>query len=92
MASIKKLKKDIDYLTFAVIGDSLNCLAYGKGTDEISAVVEDIINTRNNLRLRVNAGKTVAKEEKKAYYRELYKDLMVSIDGAFSKLSELVKD
>lgn len=92
MASIKKLKKDIDYLTFAVIGDSLNCLAYGKDTDGISAVVEDIINTRNNLRLRVNAGKTVAKEEKKAYYRELYKDLMVSIDGAFSKLSELVKD
>ena len=92
MASIKRLKKDIDYLTFAVIGDSLNCLAYGKDTDGISAVVEDIINTRNNLRLRVNAGKTVAKEEKKAYYRELYKDLMVSIDGAFSKLSELVKD
>ena len=92
MASIKRLKKDIDYLTFAVIGDSLNCLAYGKSTDEISAVVEGIIETRNSLRQRVNAGKAVVKEERKAYYKELYKDLMVSVDGAFSKLSELVKE
>ena len=66
MASIKRLKKDIDYLTFAVIGDSLNCLAYGKSTDEISAVVENIIETRNGLRQRVNAGKAVGKEERKA--------------------------
>ena len=36
MASIKRLKKDIDYLTFAVIDDCLNCLAYGKSTDDIS--------------------------------------------------------
>lgn len=92
MASIKRLKKDIDYLTFAVIGDSLNCLAYGKSTDEISAVVENIIDTRNNLRQRVNAGKAVVDSERKAYYREIYKDLMVSVDGAFAKLSKLVKE
>jgi hypothetical protein len=92
MASIRRLKKDIDYLTFAVIGDSLNCLAYGKSTDEISAIVENMIETRNGLRQRATAGKAVEKRERKAYYRQLNKDLMVSIDGAFSKLSELVKE
>ena len=92
MASIKRLKKDIDYLTFAVIGDSLNCLAYGKSIDEISTIVENIIDTRNNLRQRVHAGKAVVTDEKKAYYRGIYKDLMVSVDDAFSKLSELVKE
>ena len=39
MASIKRLKKDIDYLTFAVIDDCLNCLAYGKSTDDISWIL-----------------------------------------------------
>ena len=90
MASIKKLKKDIDYLTFAVIGDSLNCLAYGKGTDEISAVVEDIINTRNNLRLRVNAGKTVAKEEKKAF--ENLSNVMKEDNSFFNKIRKFLRD
>lgn len=33
MASIRRLKKDIDCLTFAVVDDSLNCLAVGKSMD-----------------------------------------------------------
>lgn len=91
MASIRRLKKDIDCLTFAVVDDCLNCLAYGKSTDDISGVVQDVINTRNNMRQRVNAGKGVAKGERKAHYKAIYKDLMISVDGAFSKLSDLVK-
>lgn len=91
MASIRRLKKDIDYLTFAVIADSLNCLSYGKSTDDISQVVENIIETRNVLRNRVNAGKSLKGAEKKAHYKELRKEVMVSVDGAFTKLSELVK-
>lgn len=91
MASIKRLKKDIDYLTFAVIDDCLNCLAYGKSTDDLSDIVQHVIDTRNDIRQRVNAGKTVAKGERKAYYQSICKDLMVTVDGAFSKLSDLVK-
>lgn len=91
MASIRRLKKDIDYLAFAVVEDSLNCLSYGKSTDDISEIVQNIIDTRNMMRLKVNAGKQVAKAEKKAYYRNICKELMVSVDGAFTKLSELVK-
>ncbi len=91
MASIKRLKKDIDYLTFAVIDDCLNCLAYGKSSDDISDIVENVINQRNVLRQRVNAGKAVAKSERKEYYKGVCKDVMTSVDGAFTQLSELVK-
>ena len=57
MASIKRLKKDIDYLTFAVIDDCLNCLSYGKSTDDISGIVQDVIDARNSMRQRVNVGR-----------------------------------
>ena len=87
MASIRRLKKDIDCLTFAVVDDSLNCLAVGKSMDDISEIVQHIIDSRNDLRQRVNAGKQVAK----AYYRTIGKDLIASVDGAFTKLSDLVK-
>ena len=91
MASVRKLKKDIDYLTFAVVGDSLNCLSYGSNSDEISEIVQTVIDGRTVLRMRINAGKNVSKSERKAYYRTICKDLMLSVDEAFSKLSDLVK-
>ena len=91
MASIRRLKKDIDCLTFAVVDDSLNCLAVGKSMDDISEIVQHIIDSRNDLRQRVNAGKQVAKADRKGYYRTIRKDLIASVDGAFTKLSDLVK-
>lgn len=91
MASIRRLKKDIDCLTFAVVDDCLNCLTYGKSTDDISEIVQQVIDSRNSMRQRVNGGKAVVKNERKAYYQAIYKDLMISVDGAFTKLSDLVK-
>lgn len=91
MASIRRLKKDMDYLTFAVVDDCLNCLAYGKDSDDMAGIVEEVINKRNELRQRVNAGRSLAKAERKKYYQGICKDMMISIDGAFSKLSEVVK-
>lgn len=91
MASIRRLKKDIDCLTFAVVDDSLNCLAVGKSMDDISEIVQHIIDSRNDLRQRVNAGKQVAKADRKGYHRTIGKDLIASVDGAFTKLSDLVK-
>ena len=88
MASIRRLKKDIDCLTFAVVDDSL---AVGKSMDDISEIVQHIIDSRNDLRQRVNAGKQVAKADRKGYYRTIRKDLIASVDGAFTKLSDLVK-
>jgi len=91
MASIKRLKKDIDCLTFAVVDDCLNVLGYGKNMDDISGIVQQIIDSRNDLRARVNAGRKTAKNERKVYYQAVCKDLLTTVDGAFKQLSDLVK-
>lgn len=91
MASIKRLKKDIDYLTFAIVDDCIGCLAVGKSTDDISGIVQQAIDARNNMRQRVNAGKRVAKEERKVFYKAIFNDLLASVDGTCNQLSELIK-
>lgn len=91
MSSIRRLKKDIDCLTFAVIDDCINCLSYGKNTDEISEIVQRVICDRNKLRQRIYAVKKEKKAAGKAGYKAICSDLLVSVDGAFSQLSGLVK-
>lgn len=94
MASIKRLKKDIDYLTFSVIADCFNfSILTGKSNPQVSEIIQSTIDSRNNLRDRINAvGKLETKKERKAYYGAIFKDLLVNIDGAFTKLSETVKN
>ena len=91
MASIRRLKKDIDYLTIAVINDSLNCLAYGKDSDAINKIVQEVFDAHDSMRQRINAVRSLPKNERKAHCRAICKDLMAVVDGAFSKLSEMVK-
>lgn len=92
MSSIKRLKKDIDYLTFSVVADCFNySFVTGKCNDEVAGIVQNIINTRNELRGRVSASKRMDKKERKAYFKSVFKDLLINIDGAFNKLSETVK-
>lgn len=93
MASIKRLKKDIDYLTFSVVADCFNySIVTGKTSNNVSEIVQNIINSRNDLRKRVCEGKRVVKGERKNYYKAIFKDLLVNVDGAFTKLSETVKE
>lgn len=91
MASIRRLKKDIDYLTFAVVDDCIACLAMGKSMDDISNFVQQIIDSRNALRQRVNAGRTIEKAARKAHYHSIFKDLLESVDSTCNQLSGLVK-
>jgi hypothetical protein len=90
MASIRELKKDIDYLIFEVISD---CFTYSNihpedGTDELSAIISDAVEFRNDLIARVNHpdGKENPKIVK-AYYRTIEKDLIAGVDKLFERLS-----
>jgi hypothetical protein len=94
MASIRELKKDIDYQTFEVISD---CFAYSgvhpdNQSDELSAIISDAVNFRNDLIARVNNpdGKDNPKIVK-AYYKTVEKDLMIGVDKLFDRLSSLSK-
>lgn len=93
MASIRRLKKDVDYLTFSVIGDCFNySIISGKNNPHVSEIVKNIIATRNYLRDRINAGrKKQEKKEVKKYYDAIFNDLLKSVDQAFTELSEAVK-
>jgi len=92
MASIRGLKKDIDYLVFEVISD---CFIYSKihpenECDELSAIISDAVDFRNDLIARVNNpdGKDNPKIVK-AYYKAVEKDLITGVDKLFTRLSDL---
>jgi len=91
MASIKNLKKDIDYLVFEVVSD---CFTYaginpGKHTDELSDIVEDAVQLRNDLFHKINnpeGGKTAAAV--KASTMSVRKNLFEGVDQLFTRLSD----
>jgi hypothetical protein len=94
MASIRELKKDIDYLVFEVISD---CFVYSgvhpdNHSDEVSVIISDAVNLRNDLIARVNNpdGKDNPKILK-SYYKMVEKDLLTGVDNLFDRLSSLTK-
>lgn len=92
MASLRDLKKDIDYMMYEVISD---CFVYqgvhpDHKTEELQAIINDAVSLRNDLIARVNNpdGKDNPKIVK-AYYQTVKKDLAVGADKLFSRLSAL---
>ena len=92
MASVRELKKDIDYLVYEVLSD---CFAFSgmhpdDRTEELSAIISDAVELRNDLIARVNNpdGKDNPKIVK-AYYKSVEKDLLKGVDKLFTRLSSL---
>ena len=94
MASVRKLKKDIDYLIFEVISD---CFTFGgfhpeTEADEVSAIISDAANLRNDLIKRVNnPEKDDNKKIVRNYFHLVKKDLFTGVDNLFGRLSALSK-
>ncbi|MBK7713514.1 MAG: hypothetical protein IPN67_08860 [Bacteroidales bacterium] len=95
MASVRELKKDIDYLIYEVISD---CFVFSElhpeiKSDELSALISEAVDFRNDLIARVNNpdGKDNPKIVK-AYYKTLQKDLLTGVDKLFTRLSDLTKN
>jgi hypothetical protein len=94
MASVRGLKKDIDSLVFEVISD---CFVYSglhsdNKTDEVTAIITDAVELRNELIARVNNpdGKDNPKIVK-AFYKKVEIDLIKGVDKLFNRLSSLSK-
>lgn len=92
MASIRNIKKDIDYLVNEVVSDSFLCLqiSTGKKKDEIIEVINQIAEKRNDLLSKINSAPKNNKETK-AYFKTINNELIENIDGAFEKLSKLIE-
>ncbi|MFP4556879.1 MAG: hypothetical protein ACLFNU_08425 [Bacteroidales bacterium] len=94
MAKVRNVKKDIDYLVSEVISD---CYAHlyihgEKNRDKIVEIIEGVVDTRNELIKRVNnPGKDLNRKQKRKHFKEVYSDLLSTVDDSFTKLSELSK-
>lgn len=93
MASIRRLKKDVDYLTFAVIADCMNYNSTTEKNDsEVVNIVKDMVEYRNEVRGKISNRKAFSdKKEAKAYYKGISIELLKTIDGEFTRLSEIIK-
>lgn len=95
MASIKDLKKDIDYLFFELISDCFmfTSLNDGEKRDKAQNLIEEAVSMRTEFIDRVN--NPDGKDNPaiiKAYYSALRKDLFEKVDGYFERLSSFTKE
>jgi len=94
MASVKELKKDIDYLVFEVISDCFTVMTVKteEKSEDLSLIVADAVKLRNNLVARANHpdGKDNPALVK-AHYRQLREDLVKGADLLFDRISKVVK-
>ena len=92
MPSIRKLKKNIDYLVFEVISD---CFTFGtlhpeEKAEEVSGIIADAVSLRNDLIRRVNnPERTDDPKSLRSHFQLVEKDLFVGTDKLCGRLSGL---
>lgn len=93
MASIKDLKKDINFLMEEVIETCfLHYHLKRENADklkEIDQIIEDVIITRNDLIEKINHPDATAKGSSKKYYNGIFDQMIAKADEAFDKLGSL---
>ncbi len=93
MASVRNIKKDIDYLVGEVVSDCYVAMYFhpAKKT-ELSALVDKAIELHTGLMHRAN--NPVEKNNPslvKKHYAQLRRDMFTGIDALFSSLSDACK-
>ncbi|MEG1634897.1 MAG: hypothetical protein RR277_02620 [Rikenellaceae bacterium] len=93
MASLKSVKKEIDYLVSAVISDCYTCLILGgKSRESVLEIIEDAIDERNKFIEKAN--NPADKKNKglvKKHYAALRNEIMEKVDELFVRLSDVCK-
>lgn len=94
MASIKNLKKDINYLTEAVCSDCYACsiIQPNVETEKIAEIISNALTFRQEMIYKVNNPEN--KADKKAlgkYYKALKNEAIERVDAMFESLSKLIK-
>ena len=93
MASIRSIKKDIDYLVSEVISDSyLTIYFHPEKKEQAVKVMEEAVTLRNNLVSRANNPAEKNNQHLvRRHYGKLRSDLLEGVDSLFNKLSEICK-
>jgi hypothetical protein len=93
MASLRGIKKDIDYLVGEVVSDCYTYLYLNgdKNRDKVVEIIEGVVAKRNDFIRRVNnPAKGADRKQTRKHYKQIYSDLLGSVDESFSQLSQLV--
>jgi hypothetical protein len=94
MSSIRRLKKDIQFLSAQLIGDCIDFIdTFQDGQEKkVMAIIEEAVSLHNNMIDRACHldGKDNPKLVKE-FYRQLKKDFIQGLDGCYKKLEELIK-
>lgn len=92
MASIRGLKKQIDSRLYEVIADcfTFSTLHPDKKPDEVTGIISDAVNFRNELMLRVN-NPAAGSDPKgiREHYKMISRDIDTGVDKLFERLSSL---
>ena len=89
MASIRRIKRDIDFLANEVISDCYMALYFNDGAkrEQIVAVIEEAVEFRNELFVRDKKNKSLVRK----HYAQMRRDMMSRVDAMFEKLSGICK-
>jgi len=90
MASLRRLKKDIDFLVEEVISDCCTFMYVypDKKRDEAIQIIQDAVELRNKLYAQANHPQ---ENPRKAYYKAVNKELLEGVDALFQRISKLIK-
>ena len=94
MASIRRIKRDIDFLANEVISDCYMALYFNDGAkrEQIVAVIEEAVEFRNELFVRANhQADKKNKSLVRKHYAQMRRDMMSRVDAMFEKLSGICK-
>jgi hypothetical protein len=93
MASVRRLKKEIEYLSSQMIGDSIDFINSFEGKEqEIMKIINDTVNLHNEIIDRINTpdGKDNRKIVKD-YYNKVKKDYISGLNAGYEELEALLK-
>ena len=88
MASVRLIKKDIDYLVSEVVSDCyLTIYFHPEKKQEIVSVMEEAVELRNALFAQIKPKEKHNPSLVRKHYAQIRRDLMSGVDGLFVKLS-----
>ncbi|MEI7829049.1 MAG: hypothetical protein WCI31_04725 [Prolixibacteraceae bacterium] len=93
MASIRQLKKEIEFISSQMIGDCIDFVQTFNGKEmEAMAVIDEIVLLHNTTVDKINNpdGKDNRKIVK-SFYQQLKKDYIIGVNDAYKNLETLVK-
>lgn len=93
MASIRQLKKEIEFLSSQLIGDCIDFIQTFNGKElEAMAVIDEIVVLHNSTVDKINNpdGKDNP-QLVRAFYKQLKKDYIKGINEAYQRLETMVK-